>query len=85
VLFQLTRDRRADCSLPDYDRYSRVVAVCRIESGELNAAMVRSGWAVDFTKYSGGRSRPDEEQACRQHLGIWAGRFEMPWEWRHRH
>jgi hypothetical protein len=27
------------------DRYGRTVAVCRTESGELNAAMVRRGWA----------------------------------------
>ena len=85
VLFELTRDRRVDCTPRDHDRYNRVVAVCRTESGELNAAMVRRGWAVDFTKYSGGRYRSDEEQARREQLGIWAGRFEMPWEWRQRH
>jgi endonuclease YncB( thermonuclease family) len=85
VLRELTRDRAIQCRARDRDQYGRVVAVCRTESAELNAAMVRRGWAVDFTKYSRGRYRPEEEQARREQLGIWAGRFEMPSEWRHRH
>lgn len=85
VLLELTRDRRLECTLRDHDRYGRMVAVCRTESGEINAAMVRRGWAVDFTKYSHRRYPPEEEQARREQLGIWAGRFEMPAEWRHRH
>ena len=55
VLSELTLGRRLECTQRDYDRYGRVVAVCRTESGELNMAMVRPGWAVDDTKYSGGR------------------------------
>ena len=41
VLFELTRGRRVECAQRDSDRYSRIVAVCPTESGELNAAMVR--------------------------------------------
>jgi endonuclease YncB( thermonuclease family) len=85
VLLELTRGRRVECAQRDTDRYGRVVAVCRTENGELNAVMVRRGWAVDYTKYSRGRYRSEEEQARREQLGMWAGRFEMPWEWRHRY
>jgi endonuclease YncB( thermonuclease family) len=85
VLGELTRGRRIECTPRDHDQYGRMVAVCRTESSEINPAMVRRGWAVDFTKYSHGRYRPEEEQARREQLGIWAGRFEMPAEWRHRH
>jgi hypothetical protein len=85
VLLELTRDRRVECAQRDYDRYDRVVAVCRTESGELNAALARRGWAVDYTKYSRGRYQSDEERARGEGLGIWAGRFELPWDWRHRH
>jgi len=77
VLSELTRGRRVECTQRDVDRYSRVVAVCRTESGELNMAMVRRGWAVDYTKYSGGRYQSEEQQARREQLGIWAGRFEV--------
>jgi endonuclease YncB( thermonuclease family) len=36
------------------DRYGRIVAVCHTQVGELNAAMVRRGWAVDYRRYSHG-------------------------------
>jgi endonuclease YncB( thermonuclease family) len=81
----VTRGQRVSCSERDYDQYGRVVAECRTEAGELNAAMVRRGWAVDYSHYSGGRYRSEQEQARREGLGIWAGRFDMPWEWRERH
>jgi endonuclease YncB( thermonuclease family) len=84
VLSELTRGRQVECAQRDIDRYGRVVAVCRTESGELNVAMVRRGWAVDYTKYSRGRYRSDEEEARREQLGIWSGSFGMPWDWRHR-
>ena len=50
----------------------RVVALCLTENGELNAAMVRRKWAVDYTNYSGGST--DETQVRREQLGhteIW--------------
>jgi hypothetical protein len=34
--------------------------------------------------YSGGRYHAEEEQARNEQLGIWAGRFDMPEQWRHR-
>lgn len=85
VLTELARDRRVECSEKDRDRYSRIVAVCRTASGELNASMVRRGWATDYTQYSHGRYRAEEEAARREGLGIWSGRFEQPAEWRRSH
>ena len=84
VLREITNGQRVECAPRDRDRYGRTVAVCRTESGELNAAMVRRGWAVDYTRHSGGRYRSEQEQARRDQLGIWAGRFDMPEQWRHR-
>jgi endonuclease YncB( thermonuclease family) len=84
VMWALTRDRRVECSPRGHDRYGRTVAVCRTESVELNATMIRGGWAVDYTRYSKGRYHSEEQQARRDHLGIWAGRFDMPEQWRHR-
>lgn len=82
VLDQLTRGRRVECDTREKDRYQRAVAVCRTDAGEINAAMVRRGWAVDYTKYSGGRHRSDEAAAKAEGLGVWSGRFELPSEWR---
>jgi endonuclease YncB( thermonuclease family) len=82
VLGELTHGRKVECAERDRDRYSRIVAVCRTESGEINAAMVRRGWAVDYTQYSRGRYQGEEKEAKREALGVWAGRFDLPWEWR---
>jgi hypothetical protein len=49
-LREMTRDRRVECKERDRDRYGRIVAICNTESGELNAAMIRRGWAVDYTR-----------------------------------
>src|SRR5260370_396259 len=39
VMRELTRDRLVECKSRDRDRYGRAVAVCRTESGEINAAI----------------------------------------------
>jgi endonuclease YncB( thermonuclease family) len=85
VMRELTRDRTVECDERGHDRYRRVVAVCRTEAGEINAAIVRRGWAVDWPRYSHGQYQADEEAARAEGLGIWSGRFEMPWEWRREH
>ncbi len=84
VLLELARGEVV-CVVRDHDRYGRLVAVCSTEVGELNATMVRRGWAVEYRQYSGGRYRAEESAARAEGLGLWAGRFEMPAEWRHRH
>lgn len=82
VLAELTRGRVVTCTPRDRDRYNRIVAVCSTEAGDLGAAMVRRGWAVDYARYSGGRYRAEEDKARAERLGIWAGWFTMPAEWR---
>jgi len=85
VMRELTRDRRVECESRGRDRYQRVVAICRTERGEINAAIVRRGWAVDWPRYSNGRYQAEERAAQAEGLGIWSGRFETPWEWRQQH
>jgi endonuclease YncB( thermonuclease family) len=85
VLRELIRGQPVTCEGMDIDRYGRTVAVCRTESGELNAAMVRGGWAIAYRRYSHGRYAAEEEAAREEHRGIWSGRFEMPDAWRRHH
>lgn len=69
------------CSVRDTDRYGRKVSVCEADGLDLNAWMVRQGWAVAYTKYSRDYARQQSEaQAAR--LGLWAGTFVMPWDYR---
>src|SRR3954470_23225468 len=52
VMNELTRGQTVTCAPKDTDRYGRTVAVCRTEAGDINAAIVRRGWAVDWPHYS---------------------------------
>jgi endonuclease YncB( thermonuclease family) len=72
-----------DCDITDTDRYGRSLGICLVESDDLNAWMVRSGWALSFVRYSHGYYA-DEALARKAHTGLWSGSFIAPWDWRHR-
>lgn len=76
------RNGRVSCVELDRDRYGRVVASCSINGRDLGDAIVRSGWAIDYVRYSRGRYEAAEEEARDAGRGLWAGDFEAPWEWR---
>ena len=54
----------------DRDRYCRLVAVCRAGAVELNATMVRRGWAVDYKQFSKGRYSQKQAAAEREGGGF---------------
>jgi endonuclease YncB( thermonuclease family) len=85
MLSELTVRQQIACTPVGHDRYGRTVGVCRTAIGLLNSAMVRSGWAIDYARYSGNRYQPEEQEARSNHLGLWAGTFELPEQWRQRH
>jgi len=69
------------CEQRDIDRYKRIVAVCNLGNLDLNAWMVRQGWAIAYRQYS--RDYVDHESAAQaEKTGIWAGRFINPSRWR---
>src|SRR5215213_1968061 len=72
------------CERKDTDRYGRVVALCRVFGEDLGAWMVGLGWALASRTYST-RYAPAEELARSRSLGMWAGRFTPPSEWRKEH
>src|SRR3954469_6360493 len=72
------------CERKDTDRYGRVVALCRVFGEDLGAWMVGLGWALAYRTYST-RYVAAEELARSRGLGMWAGRFRPPWEWRKEH
>lgn len=75
------------CRTNGHDRYGRIVAICgTAETADLGEAMVRSGWAVSYPKYDPDCRYCDAEgEAQREKRGLWAGEFDMPWQWRHEH
>src|SRR5215217_6702313 len=69
------------CERKDTDRYGRVVALCRVFGEDLSAWMVGLGWALAYRAYTT-RYVPAEDLARSRGLGMWAGRFTPPWDWR---
>jgi len=57
--------------------------VCSVAGDDLNAWMVREGWALAFVRYSTAYVK-EEEKAHSAERGLWRGAFIAPWDWRHR-
>jgi endonuclease YncB( thermonuclease family) len=69
------------CEALGRDRFERTLAVCELPDGEnVNAWLVRQGWALSSGRSGKYQTEQDEAQAAGR--GIWAGTFEAPWEWR---
>ena len=74
-------NRSVACEERDRDRYGRIVAVCRQGGQDVNAWLVREGWALAYRRYS--RTYIDEEAAAKAaRRGVWRGEFVPPWDWR---
>ena len=84
ILRGLVRGQEVSCSSIDIDRYGRSVAVCKIGALEINAEMVRLGWAVAYSRHSLSYLLIEAE-AKKAKRGIWAGTFEEPEAYRARH
>lgn len=80
ALRRLVRTGTVSCSGDEHDRYGRLLGTCRVGDVEINAWLVREGFAVSFGDYV-----IEEAQAKAGSKGLWAGEFEMPRDYRARH
>ena len=72
---------KVTCKGNKRDRYKRLLAVCYVGSVNLNAMMVRNGWALAYRKYS--TDYVDAEASAKKDgMGLWGGQFVAPWKWR---
>ena len=81
-LAKLIAGQRLQCDQAAWDpKWSRPLVRCRAGALDVNAEMVRSGYAVAFhtAEYA---SEENEARAARR--GLWAGEFERPYTWRKR-
>jgi endonuclease YncB( thermonuclease family) len=76
ILRGLIVSQKISCTSHEMDRYGRSVAICMSGGQDLNADMVRLGWAVAYV--NGSAYRGHESEARRAKRGLWAGNFEMP-------
>lgn len=68
------------CEVAGRDRYGRGLARCRAAGEDVGQAMVERGLAVAYGDYVA-----DEARARTLRLGLWAGTFDRPAEWRKSH
>lgn len=72
------------CEAIGTDRYGRRVVRCLAAGGQdIAAALVAQGWAMAYRQYSLDYIA-QEDTARAVGRGMWAGRFEAPWDYRQR-
>jgi len=69
------------CKVEGIDGYKRILGTCYKNTININSRMVRNGYAVAYKKYSK-KYISVEREAKREELGLWKGKFDMPWDWR---
>ena len=80
-LIKKINKQKLNCNILDVDRYKRLIGECFKRNINLNSWMVSNGFAVAYRKYSK-KYVSDEINAKNNKLGIWQGKFEMPWDYR---
>ena len=80
-LIKKINNQKLNCNIIDVDRYKRLIGECFKRNINLNSWMVSNGYAVAYRKYSK-KYVSDEINAKNNKLGIWQGKFEMPWDYR---
>jgi endonuclease YncB( thermonuclease family) len=74
-------EKEVSCDVREIDQYDRRIARCSQGEEELSAWLVRNGWALAYRTYSDRLTRAEDE-ARKQHLGLWQTSFEAPWAYR---
>ena len=80
ALIRLIAGRSVTCRVTGQDRWRRSLASCTAEGDDLGAALVARGLAVAYGRYDA-----EERAAKAARVGLWAGPFERPADWRRRH
>ncbi|MFC7380101.1 thermonuclease family protein [Brevundimonas sp. GCM10030266] len=81
-LDQHLQDRVVSCFEEDIDRYGRMVARCEVDGVDVGGWLLRQGLAARYARYAGSAYVAEEQAARRGRVGIWAGRFTTPEDWR---
>ncbi|WP_051388575.1 thermonuclease family protein [Hyphomicrobium nitrativorans] len=82
-LKRMTSGRHVACDDVGEDRYGRTLGWCTVDGLDINAEMVRSGFAWAFVRYST-RYVAAEREARSAEAGIWQGEAEPAWAFRER-
>ena len=81
ILIDKIADNKVTCVREGKDRYKRTLAECFVNDESLSSYLVKSGYAFAYRKYSK-KFINDENFAKKNNIGMWAMKFEYPWDWR---
>ncbi len=81
LLEALVAGQHVECSPRGHDRYGRTVAVCSVGRQDLAETLARAGMAIALEQFSADYAAA-AEQARASRIGIWAGTFEIPADFR---
>ena len=81
ALAELIEKHRVTCGGDTTDRYGRLIGICITGPVNLNAEMVRRGWALAYRRYSTDYVE-EEDEARAAGRRMWQGMFVPPWDWR---
>ncbi len=84
ALREMIGRRRVECRSDGKDGYGRVLGICSVGGQEINAELVRQGYAWAFVKYSDSYVA-QEAEARAQRKGIWQRKTEPAWDYRKHH
>ena len=79
-LIKLIGGRQVRCVDEGRDKFNRTLATCFTGDINLNRSMIEAGQAAAYGDY-----RDVELQARLKRVGLWAGKFETPQDWRRDH
>ena len=81
ALTKLVAKRRVNCESRGTDKYDRMLGICFVDGRDINAEMVREGFAWAFVKYSQSYVKQEAEARVAR-AGIWQGDAEPAWIYR---
>ena len=81
LLIEKIGSKTPTCISEGKDMYKRTLAECFVDDESLSSFLVRSGYAFAYRKYSK-KFVEDEEFAKKNKLGLWAMKFQFPWDFR---
>jgi len=81
ALIKHTEGKNWVCHIRSIDRHGRSVARCEVDGEDIQKWLVRSGWALSYTRVSHDYDA-DQAAARDAKAGMWQGAFIAPWDWR---
>ncbi len=80
-LMELVTGKDVQCRSMGKDQYGRLLGRCTVGGTDVNQTMVELGYATAYRRYSSDYA-PAEDRAKASKVGLWAGSFETPEQFR---